>query len=300
MYSVISIASPQVSIQRKCELAGVVRSSYYRSLQLKPGADAQEMTLRDQTQRICLEMPRYGYRRVTVALCRMGFKVNHKRVLCLMHKDNLLCVRKKRWIRTTDSSHAYRTYPNLTQELIVTRPNQLWIADITYVRLVREFVYLAVMVDAFSRRAIGWALSQHIDTQLSLHALRMALKTRTVLPELIHHSDQGVQYAATKYTDVLKAHSIAISMSRKGNPFDNATMESFIKTLKHEEVSLNEYETLQDARSNIGHFLDTVYNHKRLHSSLGYKPPVEFEHEFFNSQNTNNLITLNPESTVSF
>ena len=300
MYPVITQECSRLSIERKCQLAEATRSSYYRSLHPTLRDETEEMTLRDHIQRICLEMPRYGYRRLAAELHRTGFTINHKRVLSLMRKDNLLCVRKKRWIRTTNSLHSYRVYPNLTQQLVLTHPNQLWIADITYVRLVREFVYLAVIVDAFSRRAIGWALSRHINTQLSLDALRMALKTRTVMPGLIHHSDQGVQYAATEYTDLLKAHSITISMSRKGNPYDNATMESFIKTLKHEEVSLNEYETLDDATSNIGHFLDTVYNQRRLHSSLGYKPPVEFENEFFNSHTINNRFTLTHESTVSF
>lgn len=300
MCSLITWESPQLSIGRKCELLGVARSSYYRSLRHGPDDDPFEMDLGDQIQRICLEMPRYGYRRVTAELHRRGYIVNHKYVLRLMREDNLLCLRKKRWIRTTDSSHGYRIYPNLTQGLILTHPNQLWVADITYVRLVREFVYLAVIVDAFSRRAIGWALSHHIDTQLSLDALTMALRTRTVTPGLIHHSDQGVQYAATEYTDLLKAHGIGISMSRKGNPYDNATAESFIKTLKYEEVYLNEYETFQDALENIGHFLEAIYNEKRLHSALGYKPPVEFENDFFNSHTNINSLTLSLESTVSF
>ena len=300
MYSLITQKSPELSIEHKCELLGVARSSYYRSLHPRSDDDPFEMDLRDKIQRICLEMPRYGYRRVTAELRRRGYPVNHKRVVRLLREDNLLCVPKKHWIRTTNSAHGYRVYPNLTQGLILTHPNQLWIADITYIRLVREFVYLAVMVDAFSRRSIGWALSRHIDTQLSLDALTMALRTRSVTAGLIHHSDQGVQYAATEYTELLKAHGIAISMSRKGNPYDNATAESFIKTLKYEEVYLNEYETFQDALENIGHFLDTVYNQKRLHSALGYKPPVEFENEFFNSHTNTNALTLNLESTVSF
>ena len=300
MHSLITQESPELSIERKCELLKVARSSYYRSLHSRIDDDPLEMDLRDQIQRICLEMPRYGYRRVTAELHRRRYAVNHKRVLRLLREDNLLCVPKKHQIRTTNSSHAYRVYPNLTQALILTHPNQLWIADITYIRLHREFVYLAVIIDAFSRRSIGWALSRHIDTQLSLDALTMALSTRTVTAGLIHHSDQGVQYAATEYTDLLKAYGIAISMSRKGNPYDNATAESFIKTLKYEEVYLNEYETFQDALENIGHFLDTVYNQKRLHSALGYKPPVEFENEFFNSHTNTNALTLNLESTVSF
>ncbi|MDI6804135.1 MAG: IS3 family transposase [Bacteroidota bacterium] len=190
----------------------------------------------------------------------------------LKGEDNLLCLRKKRWIRTTDSAHGYRIYPNLAQGIALTHPNQLWVSDITYVRLVREFVYAAIILDAFSRRVIGWALSRHIDAQLSLSALEMALETRTVMPGLIHHSDQGVQYAATEYTDLLKAHSISVSMSRRGNPYDNAMAESFIKTLKYEEVHLNEYETFNEAYENIRRFIDDLYNLKRLHSSLTVSP----------------------------
>jgi len=295
MSSVIGHESPQLSIHHKCQLAGVARSSYYRGLHRELLDNPQEIQLRDQVQHICLSMPRYGYRRVTAELHRRGYMVNHKCVLRLMREDNLLCLRKKRWIRTTDSSHGYRVYPNLTQGLTLTHPNQLWVADITYVR----FVYVAVILDAFSRRVIGWALSRHIDTALSLNALKMACETRTMTPGLIHHSDQGVQYAAREYTDFLKAHSISISMSRKGNPYDNALAESFIKTLKYEEVHLNEYEVFEDAYENIGRFINDLYNKKRLHSALGYKPPIEFENEFFNSHNMNNLLTLSLESTVS-
>lgn len=299
MFSVITHESPCLPIQRKCQLAGVARSRYYRSVNSTVTDKPEEMKLRKEIQHICLSMPRYGYRRVTAELRRRDSRVNHKCVLRLMREGNLLCLRKKRWIRTTDSSHGYRVYPNLTQGLRATHPNQLWIADITYVRLVREFVYVAVILDAFSRRVIGWALSRHIDTQLSLHALTMALNTRPVMPGLIHHSDQGVQYAAREYTGLLKDHSIAISMSRKGNPYDNATAESFIKTLKYEEVHLNEYETFDDAYENIGHFIDDLYNLKRLHSALGYKPPIEFENDFCKSQNINNPLTLTHECTVS-
>ena len=294
MYGLIRETVPQLSVKEKCRLSGVARSGYYRNLQNKLVVDdPYEMKLRDSIQQICLEMPRYGYRRVTQALHRKDYHTNHKRVLRLMRKDNLLCLRKKkRWFFTTDSSHAYRIYPNLVQTMTVTRPNQLWVADITYIRLVREFVYLAVILDAFSRRGIGWALSRHIDTQLSLNALTQALTTRTILPGLVHHSDRGVQYAATEYTDLLKAHNITISMSRKGNPYDNAMAESFMKTLKHDEVVLNEYDSFEQANDNIIQFLESVYNTKRLHSALGYKPPIEFEQEYFNSQNINNHNTL--------
>lgn len=244
-------------------------------------------------------MNRYGYRRVTAELHRRGCIINHKRILALMRKDNLLCLKKKRWLCTTNSSHAYRVYPNLARDVVLTHLNQLWVADITYVRLARQFVYLAVVLDAFSRRAIGWAVRLHLDTQLSLAALERALTMRTVSPGLIHHSDRGVQYAAGEYIDLLTKNHIAISMSRKGNPYDNAKAESFMKTLKHEEVLLNEYETLDDAHANIGRFIDKVYNTKRLHSSLGYRPPVEFKADFLHSLNPHSS-TLTNDQTVSF
>jgi transposase InsO family protein len=228
-------------------------------------------------RQICERYPAYGYRRVTKALVREGFRANHKRVLALMRTEELLCRPKRRFVRTTDSEHPYRIHPNLARTLSLTGPNQLWVADITYVRLVQGFVYVAVILDAFSRRAIGWALSTHIDTTLSLTALRMALEQRQIVPGLVHHSDQGVQYASHEYVNLLKSKNIVISMSRKGNPYDNAKAESFIKTLKTEEVHLNEYETVHDAWCNIEYFIDAVYNHKRLHSALGYLTPVEFE-----------------------
>jgi transposase InsO family protein len=291
----IANASNYAPISLLCTLAGVSRSGYYRSLEGELlETDPLEMDLRDQIQRISLEMPRYGYRRVTRALRRSGYQINHKRVLRLLRKRNLLCIRHKRWVRTTDSRHRYRVYPDITRRLALVCPNQLWVADITYVRLLHEFVYLAVILDAFSRRAIGWALSRHIDTNLSLSALEMALETRTVTPGLIHHSDQGVQYAADEYTELLKTNNIAISMARKGNPYDNAKAESFIKTLKYEEVLINEYETFQDAYKSIRHFIEIVYNQKRLHSSLNYLTPVELEKPFNNSLETQNspLLTV--------
>jgi putative transposase len=299
MFSVIKYASPRLSTQRKCEIAGIARSSYYRSLKSSIINNQDEIKLRDQIQDICLTMPRYGYRRVTAELRRRSYSVNHKCVLRLMREDNLLCLRKKHWIRTTDSAHGYRIYTNLVQGITLTHLNQLWVADITYVRLIREFVYVAIILDAFSRRVIGWALSRHLNAQLSISALNMALGTRTVMPGLIHHSDQGVQYAATQYTDLLKAHSISVSMSRRGNPYDNAMAESFMKTLKYEEVHLNEYETFDHAYENIGHFIDDLYNLKRLHSSLDYKPPIEFENDFLNSHIHNNCFTLTLDSNVS-
>lgn len=287
-------------VERKCEITGIARSSYYRMAVHVAGDTPEYVQVLDQIHDICLEMNRYGYRRVTAELHRRGFRINHKCVLRLMRKDNLLCLRRKRkWISTTNSAHGYRVYPNLAKGLVLTSLDQLWVADITYVRLEREFVYVAVILDAFSRRAIGWALRRHLDTELSLSALRMALATRSVTAGLIHHSDRGVQYAANDYTDLLSKNGITISMSRRGNPYDNAWAESFMKTLKHEEVLLNEYETLHDAEANIGHFIDLVYNSKRLHSSLGYRPPIEFETDFLNSLNQK-ISALTTGFSVSF
>lgn len=276
MHPVIKQGEPSVAVQRLCQLAGVARSSYYRWQHRQ-----SHLTLPDRLQgelhSICEEHRRYGYRRVTKELHRRGIQVNHKRILALMRRHNLLCRPKRRFRSTTNSQHQYPVYRNLARTMTVNRPNQLWVADLTYVRLVSGSVYLAVILDAFSRRAIGWALSQHIDTELSLEALQMALATRVVVPGLVHHSDQGVQYAASDYIAVLVSKNITISMSRKAYPYDNALAESFIKTLKTEEVYLNEYETLLDAKTNVNHFIDQVYNRKRLHSSLGYRPPVEYE-----------------------
>jgi transposase InsO family protein len=228
-------------------------------------------------QRLAGEWPAYGYRRLTHALRRQGLKVNPKRVLRLLREEQLLRRRRKRCVRTTNSQHGWPIYPNLLPSAPLTGLDQIWQADITYIRLPREFVYLAVILDAFSRRCIGWALERSLTPDVALGALRMALAARCVPPGLIHHSDQGVQYASTAYTETLRAAGLRISMSRRGNPYDKAKAESFFKTLKYEEVYLWEYETLADARQRIGEFLDDVYNRKRLHSALGYRPPVEFE-----------------------
>ena len=260
------------------ETLALPRATYYRH-QAHPVAADPDMELRDQIQRLALEWPQYGYRRITAQLHRQGVEVNHKRVLRLRREDNLLCLRKRRIIRTTDSSHAFAVYPNLVPELTLSAINQLWVADITYIRLLREFVYLAVILDAYSRRCIGWALEPYLEAALALEALRMALATREVEPGLVHHSDRGVQYAASAYTDLLKERGMRISMSRRGNPYDNAQAERFMKTLKYEEVYLFEYETLAEARARIGHFLEEVYNQKRLHSALGYVPPAEYEQQ---------------------
>jgi putative transposase len=259
-----------------CQMTGISRAGYYRWGVPKPRFPV-EMEFRDALQKIALESPAYGYRRITAELNRRGFEVNHKRVLRLMRQDNLLCLRHKAFVVTTDSRHDLPVYPNLARELAPSGVNQLWIADITYIRLRAEFVYLAVVLDAFSRRVIGWALGRTLEAGLALSALAMALRQRQPAPGLVHHSDRGVQYASGDYTDLLKQRQIQISMSRKGNPYDNAACESFMKTLKYEEVYRTEYRDLADAYAQIGEFLERVYNRQRLHSALGYVPPAEFE-----------------------
>jgi transposase InsO family protein len=259
------------------EAVGLSRSTIWRQLRKPNTTRNDELELRSQIQTNALEMRTYGYRPITAELHRRGVKVNRKRVLRLLREDNLLCLRQRAFVRTTDSRHNLTVYPNLTRNLVLSNINQLWVADITYIRLLREFIYLAVLLDAFSRRCIGWAISRHIDTQLTLTALQMALRTRSIQPGLIHHSDQGVQYAATDYVAILQEHKIEISMSRTGNPYDNAKAERFMRTLKYEEVYMNDYETLAEVRASIEHFIEAVYNRKRLHSAIGYRPPVEFE-----------------------
>jgi transposase InsO family protein len=259
------------------EAVGLSRATIWRQLRQPRTSNEDELELRSQIQTIALEMRAYGYRPITAELHRRGVKVNHKRVLRLLREDNLLCLRQRAFVRTTDSRHNLMVYPNLTRELVLSNINQLWVADITYIRLLREFIYLAVLLDAFSRRCIGWAISRHIDTQLTISALQMALNTRTIHAGLIHHSDRGVQYAAADYVAVLHEHKIEISMSRTGNPYDNAKAERFMRTLKYEEIYMNDYETLAEVRASIEHFIEAVYNRKRLHSAIGYRPPAEFE-----------------------
>jgi putative transposase len=259
-----------------CQMTGLDRAGFYR-WRAPRQAMPVEMELRDQMQKVALESPAYGYRRITYELQQRGFDVNHKRVLRMMREDNLLCVRRRAFVVTTDSRHNLPVYPNLAREMQPSEINQLWVADITYIRLRTEFVYLAVVLDAFSRRVIGWALGRRLEAELAVTALRMALIEREPGPGLVHHSDRGVQYASQAYTEMLKQHKTTISMSRKGNPYDNAACESFMKTLKYEEVYRNEYRDFHDAHTSIGEFLERVYNRKRLHSALGYVPPAEFE-----------------------
>ena len=265
-----------LTIDRMVKLGRVSRSGFYRFDDADPGPDP-DMELRDAIQKIAVEWPSYGRPRITEELRRRKWTVNPKRVYRLMREDNLLCVRKRKFVVTTDSKHTRKVYPNLARDMILTAPDQLWRADITYIRLRDKFVFLAVILDAFSRRVIGWALDRTLEDALTLTALRMALSRRVVEPGLVHHSDRGVQYASGDYTDLLKASGITISMSRKGNPWDNAACESFMKTLKYEEVHRNEYRDLTEARASIREFLEKVYNQKRLHSALGYVPPADFE-----------------------
>ena len=266
-----------MSVLQMCGIAGFVRSGYYRFLDPDKPA-AMDMDLRDEIQKIAVEWPCYGSRRITEELKARKWDVNRKRVQRIMREDNLLCVTRRGFIvPTTDSAHGLRVYPNRAASMTLTGIDQLWVADITYIRLEEEFVYLAVVLDAYSRRVIGWCLDRGLDNSLTLNALRMALGDRTVLPGLVHHSDRGVQYASHEYTQLLNNYAIEISMSRKANPWDNAACESFMKTLKYEEVYRTEYRNLAHAHASIGEFLEKVYNQKRLHSSLSYRSPVAFE-----------------------
>lgn len=272
-------AYPDLSLRRLCAAVGVGRTWWCTH----PSADAnleRDTAVRDAIERIVLEFPGYGYRRVTKALQREAWAINHKRVLRVMREESLLCLLERRFVRTTDSAHALRTYPNLLADLAPAGPDQAWVADITYIRLPTTFVYLACVLDAWSRRCVGWQVSRAIDTTLTLGALDQALTKRRPAPGLIHHSDRGVQYASLAYIARLHDAGVQVSMSAVGNPYDNAKAESFFKTLKREEVYLNYYQTFRDAEENLGRFIGDVYNAKRLHSSLGYLPPIEFEDDY--------------------
>jgi putative transposase len=267
-------------VERQCQLAEVSRAGFYRYLQQSTPVQA-DLLLRARLQELAVEYRRLrGYRLLTRKLRREGHVVNHKRVLRLMREDNLLCLRRTKYVFTTDSRHDLPVYPNLARRVALTALNQLWVADITYIRLCNEFVYLAVVLDAYSRRVIGWELGRSLQVELAIGALQMALKGRNwKAGELIHHSDQGVQYASLEYTQILKQGEILISMSRRGNPYDNARAERFMRTLKEEEVYGRDYQDLEDARSRIGEFLEQAYNRQRLHSALRYLTPEEFERE---------------------
>jgi transposase InsO family protein len=280
---------------------GLSRSSFY----YKPkGRSLQQMVVeadvRDRIEAICLEFPRYGYRRVTHQLRQEGRPVNHKKVLRLMRESDLLCRTMRKWVRTTDSHHHFPRYPNRIQGMAISRLNQVWLSDITYIRVRTGFVYLAAILDAYSRRVIGYAISTGLDTALTLEALRMAIVQRRPGSGVIHHSDQGVQYASGAYVDELKSHGFEISMAGTGNPYENAMAESFFKTLKYEEVYLYEYETSTDVLARLPYFIEEVYNRKRLHSSLGYRSPQDFEQLMLIQENSapprQALLTLSVQS----
>jgi len=267
---------PEMAVEKLRSLMGVSRSWYYE----RPSAtekDKKDVALRDAIERIVLEFSGYGYRRVTAALRREGWNVNHKRVLRIMREESLLCQLKRRFKPTTDSAHAFARHSNLIQDVQMDDLDEVWIADITYVRLPTTFRYLAAILDAYSRGCVGWHLSRFIDTRLTLSALEMALAARRPAAGLIHHGDQGAQYASSEYVLRLEAAGVQISMASVGNPYENAKAESFFRTLKMEEVYLKDYQDFEEAQENIGEFIEEVYNEKRLHSSLGYPPPVEFE-----------------------
>lgn len=267
---------PALSARRLCALLGISRSWWYDRRQPRE-ADAAAIALRDAIERIVLDFPGYGYRRVTHELRRQGWGVNHKRVLRVMREEALLCQLKRHFVPTTDSRHGCGSYPNLLQERVLHGPNEAWVADITYIRLPTAFCYLAAILDAFSRRVVGWELSRRIDAALTLTALERAIAARRPGPGLLHHSDHGVQYAATRYVDRLEQVGAHISMAAIGHVYQNALAESFFATLKREEVYLHDYQSFAEAEANLEQFIDAVYNHKRLHSSLGYRPPSEFE-----------------------
>jgi putative transposase len=267
-----------IGIERMCRLAGVSRAGYYRHWQAS-SPRREEAGLRDAIQRLALANPHYGYRRIAVLLGREGWRANHKRVLRLMREDNLLCLRKAGFVpMTTDSGHGWRVVPNLARGLQPTDIDQLWVADITYVHLAEEFAYLAIVLDAFSRKVIGWAMATHLKAELAIAALDQAIAVRRPPPgSVIHHSDRGVQYACAEYAARLAAHRIQPSMSRIGSPYDNAKAERFMRTLKEEEVDGRAYRDIVDANKRIGEFIERVYNRQRLHSALDYLSPDEYE-----------------------
>jgi putative transposase len=268
-----------LSIERMCYLAGVSRAGFYRSLQARAPVE-EEMETRSAIQRIFIEHKgRYGYRRITAELRRRGMLVNHKRVLRMQREDNLLAVQPRAFLVTTDSDHGLEVYLNLASRMKLTGINQLWVADITYIRLQQEFVFLAVVLDAFSRKMVGWALGRTLVAGLPIAALQQAIAQRQPPPGLVHHSDRGVQYACGDYSQVLQKHQMIASMSRPANPYDNASCESFIKTIKREEVYANQYRDMEHLFANIKLFIEQYYNRCRLHSALGYRTPEEFERD---------------------
>jgi len=286
------------AIERLCRLAGVSRASYYRFWRTS-APRSHDTTVRDAIQHLALANgPHRGYRLITFQLQQQGLIVNHKRVLRLMRQDNLLCQRRRAFVpATTDSKHGWPVVPNLARGMQLSGLDQLWVADITYIRLQEEFVYLAVILDAFSRRVVGWSLRDHLQARLAVDALRMAIEARRPAPDsLIHHSDRGVQYACSDYTELLATYKIAASMSRIGNPYDNAKAERFMRTLKTEQVDGTLYRDLAHASADIGGFIERIYNSQRLHTALGYLTPVAFEdlHRAQLQRRANNPVSAAP------
>jgi putative transposase len=266
-------------VEEMCWLARVSRAGYYRSLAVQH-APEEDMQVRAAIQEIALtHHRRYGYRRISAELRRRGMQVNHKRVSRLMQEDNLLAIGRRRYVITTDSNHELDVHVNLACRLKLTGINQLWIADLTYIRLENEFVYLAAVLDAWSRRVIGWAVDRSLAARLAVTALQRAINARTPSPGVVHHSDRGIQYASNEYVSLLKEHRMTPSMSRPANPYDNAICESFMKTLKQEEIYCRKYANLQDLEKHVEEFLEVYYNQQRLHSALGYRTPAEFEQQ---------------------
>lgn len=261
-----------------CEMTTVSRASFYRSWENKAPTEA-EMVLRDAIQRMAVTHRFYGYRRIAVLVQREGYEVGAKKVRRLMKEDNLLAVRRRKFVATTDSDHGFVVHPNLAEHVIVNDVNQLWVADITYIRLLAEFVYLAVVLDAFSRRAVGWALGRNLQTCLPLAALGNAIQSRQPSPGLIHHSDRGTQYASNDYVKRLEGIGAVLSMSRPARPWENAQCESFLKTLKREEINARPYRTMEELEQHLEEFIEQIYNQVRLHSALGYRSPAEFEQQ---------------------